>query len=87
MLRHASLLMDSNMTYTEPVRPEHMALLFAYPCPFCGTESVLISPTAPATVTCKGCRNEFNIVSVDAQTVQYVETMLDEGRAAADPSF
>ena len=75
------------MTHSEPVRPEHMALLFAYSCPHCGTEAVLISPTSPATITCKGCRNEFSIIPVDAQTVQFVETMLDDGRAAVNSSY
>lgn len=75
------------MTHPEPVRPESMALLFVYICPFCQNEVVLVSPVQPLTVACGGCRNRFPIVPVDEKAVQYVHTMLGDGRAAADPNY
>ena len=75
------------MEYTEPVRPGNMALLFVYYCPHCQSEAVLVSPTQPMTITCGTCRNSFPIVPVDQRTVEYVHTMLADGKAAADPNF
>ncbi|MBR3880455.1 MAG: hypothetical protein IKJ34_02520 [Mailhella sp.] len=75
------------MTYHEPVKPESMALLFVYLCPYCQNELVLVSPTQPITVACGSCRNSFPIVPVDERTVQYVHTILGDGKAAADPNY
>lgn len=75
------------MTFTEPVKPESMALLFVYLCPNCQNELVLVAPTQPLTVTCGSCRNKFPIVPVDEKTVQYVHTILGDGRAAVDPNY
>lgn len=75
------------MNQDEPVKPESMALLFVYLCPHCGNEVVLVSPVRPMTVTCGACHNQFSIVPVDERTVQYVYTMLGEGRAAVAPGF
>jgi len=75
------------MTYTEPVKPENMALLFVYYCPHCHSEAVLVSPTRPMTITCGSCRNSFPIVPVDERAVQYVQTILGDGKAAVDPSY
>ena len=79
--------MENKMTYDEPVKPESMALLFVYPCPHCRNEVVLVSPVQPMTVTCGACHNSFPIVPVDEQTVKYVYTMLDDGKAAVNPNF
>ena len=38
--------MENGMTYDEPVKPESMALLFVYICPYCQNEVVLVSPRA-----------------------------------------
>ena len=75
------------MEYIEPVRPEKMALLFAYFCPRCQSEIVLMSPTQPHTVTCGTCHTSFPIVPVDEHTIQFVHTMLAEGKAAADSNY
>ena len=79
--------MEEGMIKTEPVKPESMAMLFVYPCPHCGNEVVLVAPVQPMTVTCGSCRNRFPIVPVDERTVQYVYTMLGDGRAAVNPGF
>lgn len=75
------------MEFLEPVKPDKMALLFAYTCPHCQNEVVLVSPLQAQTVTCGLCRKTFPIVPVDERTVQFVHTILAEGKAAVDPSF
>ena len=75
------------MEFYDPVKPEKMAMLFAYTCPHCMNEVVLVSPTQPQSVTCGACRASFPIVPVDERVVQYVHTILGEGKAAVDPSF
>ncbi len=67
----------------EPVKPSKMSLVFIYECPFCHNEIMLSSPMTPASVKCGSCRNVFPIVPVDRQTVQFIHTMLMNGRAAA----
>ena len=75
------------MEFYEPVRPDKMALLFAYTCPHCQNEVVLVSPTQAQTVTCGACRATFPIYPVDERVVQYVHIMLAVGKAALDPSY
>lgn len=81
------LSMENGMTYSEPVKPESMAMLFVYICPHCQNEVVLMSPVQPMTVTCRACRNSFPIVPVDERTIQYIAAILDNGKAAANPDF
>ncbi|MBP3730483.1 MAG: hypothetical protein J6I40_03310 [Mailhella sp.] len=71
------------MLYKGVVKPGKMALVFMYECPFCHYEAMLASPLDPATVTCGACKNSFHIAPVDRQTVQYIQTVLMNGRAAA----
>ena len=75
------------MSLSDPVKPEGMALLFVYLCPYCQNEVVLVSPTRPMKVTCGACHNDFPIVPVDERIAQYVMTILGDGKAAVDPSY
>ena len=49
------------MEFYDPVKPDKMAMLFAYTCPHCMNEVVLVSPTQPQSVTCGACRASFPI--------------------------
>ena len=80
-------VLEPPMEFYDPVKPDKMALLFAYTCPHCMNEVVLVSPTQAQTVACNACRNTFPIVPVDDRVVQYVHTILADGKAAVDPSF
>lgn len=75
------------MPVADPVKPEGLAMLFVYVCPYCQNEVVFVAPTRPMNVTCGACRNAFPIVPVDERTVQYVMTILGDGKAAVDPSY
>lgn len=70
-----------------PVKPTSMEIIFIYPCPFCGREVPLISPSRPAMAQCDSCRKNFAIVPVDDKAVRFFRVMLDNGRAAVDPDF
>jgi len=67
----------------DPVKPSRMTLVFIYTCPFCQNEVMIPAPLEPSNVRCGSCRNVFPIVPVDGPTVQYIHTMLLNGRAAA----
>ncbi len=73
------------MLYKEPVKPDKMALLFSYSCPVCHQEAFLYSPVEPVSIRCGGCQNTFSIAPVDKHTVQFIHTMLLNGRAASVP--
>lgn len=70
-----------------PVKPVNMELIFLYPCPYCGREVPLISPTAPAMAQCDVCRKTFPIVPVDTRTIQYLKLVTANGQASIDPDF
>ncbi len=72
------------MTAPDPVKPSGMRLVFLYNCPFCREDVLIPAPLAPGNLRCPSCRNVFPIVPVDEKTVQYIHTMLLDGRAAAD---
>ena len=71
----------------DPVKPDKMALLFAYTCPHCQNEVVLVSPTQAQSVTCGLCHTSFPICPIDDHVVQYVHTILGDGIAAVDPNY
>ena len=73
------------MLSREPVKPDKMALLFSYSCPFCHQEAFLYSPMEPVSIRCGGCQNTFTAAPVDRFSVQFVHTMLLNGRAAVTP--
>ena len=73
------------MLHKKAVKPERMALLFAYPCPFCHQEAMLVQPFESMTIKCGMCHNTFAIEPVDRQTVDYIQAMLLNGRAASMP--
>ena len=75
------------MTYPEPVTPTGMAMLFIYICPYCQNQVALMAPTSPVTVTCNDCHNNFPIVPVEERTMQYLQTMLADGKAAGNPVY
>ena len=70
------------MLHKETVKPEKMALLFAYRCPFCHQEAMLAQPFEEMSIKCGVCRNTFTIEPVDRQLVEFIQTMLLNGRAA-----
>lgn len=70
-----------------PVAPGGMEILFYYRCPNCGKYMGLSAPTEPRMLRCDNCHLDFPIVPVDDHTVQYLQVILDHGRAAADPDF
>lgn len=70
-----------------PVAPEGMEILFYYRCPRCGRHTALSAPTEPRLLRCESCHQEFPIIPVDDHTIQYMQIILDHGRAAADPDF
>lgn len=64
-----------------------MELVLIYPCPFCGRNVPLAASTCPGMGTCDACRRRFPIAPADKQTVRFLKTMTDNGKALVDPSF
>ncbi|EGJ51598.1 hypothetical protein [Desulfocurvibacter africanus] len=79
--------MQSSNRPLNPVMPVNMEIIFLYPCPYCGREVPLISPTSPAMAQCDVCRKTFPIVPVDARTIQYLKLVTANGQASIDPDF
>lgn len=70
-----------------PMPPEGLEILFYYRCPRCDKHVALSSPTEPRMVKCDNCHQDFPIIPVDDHTIQYIQIILQHGRAAADPDF
>ncbi|MBN2140923.1 MAG: hypothetical protein PHV85_01580 [Desulfovibrionaceae bacterium] len=79
--------MSEDKRPVSPVRPAGMEVIYLYPCPFCGREVPLISPTRPAMAQCDACRKSFPIVPVDERMIRYLKTVMAGGRASVDPDF
>lgn len=71
----------------EPVTPSGMTVVFYYDCPACKAHLPMQAPTQPAVLTCPNCGQRFPIVPVDEATLQFMQIMTDDGRAAANPDY
>ncbi|WP_027369744.1 hypothetical protein [Desulfovermiculus halophilus] len=70
-----------------PVKPEGMEIVYYYSCPSCGRKVPLLAPLKPAMAACDQCSTQFPVVPADARSVEFVKTMLNQGRAGIDPDY
>ena len=70
-----------------PVKPDGMEIVFYYPCPSCGRKVPLVAPSQPAMAVCDSCNIQFPVVPADTRSVEFIKTMLNQGKAGIDPDF
>lgn len=75
------------MRNVKPAAPCGVELIFFYICPHCGQKNALIAPTAPSSVKCENCQQNFPILPVNARSIQYIKLMLGNGSSAVDLDY
>ena len=70
-----------------PVKPEGLEIVLYYPCPSCGRKIPLLAPLQAAMAACDQCSAQFPVVPADTRSVEFIKTMLNQGKAAIDPDF
>ncbi len=70
-----------------PVKPEGLEIVYYYPCPACGRKIPLVAPLQPSMAACDQCATQFPVVPADGRSVEFIKTMLNQGKAGIDPDF
>ncbi|SDB26251.1 hypothetical protein SAMN05660653_01253 [Desulfonatronum thiosulfatophilum] len=79
--------MNSGKKAMLPVKPVRMEIIYIYPCPFCGRELPLASPTQPALAHCDMCKNQYPVVPIDERMTRFLKLVNADGKAAIDQDY
>jgi hypothetical protein len=69
------------------VHPERLEIVLYYTCPYCNRKVPLMAPTQPSMAQCDACSRQFPVVPADEKSLNFIKTILDNGRAGIDPNY